>query len=104
MWPALLRNEYRKIKRPFPPTSSAPPPATLLPLVPAPGVGPHPARHPPWRAPHQDGPEAPCATGHHPAPQGTDRTGGWGRVAGAAGVAGGDAGCRKALVGVPREK
>jgi hypothetical protein len=30
-------------------------------------------------------PEAPRATGRHPAPQGTDRTGGWGRAAGAAG-------------------
>ncbi len=31
--------------------------------------------------------EAPRATGRHPAPQGTDRTGGWGRAAGAAGAA-----------------
>jgi hypothetical protein len=30
-------------------------------------------------------PEASRATGRHPAPQGTDRTGGWGRAAGAAG-------------------
>ena len=61
--------------------------ATLLPLVPAPGVGPHPSRRPPWRASHQSVPEAPRATGRHPAPQGTDRTGGWERAAGAAGAA-----------------
>jgi hypothetical protein len=64
------------------------PHATLRPLVPAPGIGPRPSRHPPWGAPHQGVPEAPCATGHHPAPQGTDRTGGWGRAAGAAGRGG----------------
>jgi hypothetical protein len=61
------------------------PHATLLPLVPEPGVGPHPSRRPPWRAPHQGVPEAPRATGRHPAPQGTDRTRGWGRAASAAG-------------------
>jgi hypothetical protein len=44
----------------------------------------------PWRAPHQGVPEAPRTTGRPPAPQGTDRTGGWGRAAGAAGAAGGD--------------
>jgi hypothetical protein len=58
--------------------------------VPALGVGPPPSRRPPWRAHHQGVPEAPRATGRHPAPQGTDRTGGWGRAAGAAGAAGGD--------------
>ena len=42
---------------------------------------------PPWRAPHQGVPEAPRTTGRHPAPQGTDRTGDWGRAAGAAGAA-----------------
>jgi hypothetical protein len=62
-----------------------PPHATLLPLVPAPDVGPPPSHRPPWRASHQGVPEAPRATGRHPAPQGTDRTGGWGRAAGAAG-------------------
>ena len=36
---------------------------------------------PPWRAPYQGVPEAPRATGRHPAPQGTDKTGGWGRAA-----------------------
>jgi transposase len=52
-WEAI---EYRKIKRPFPPT-----PARGEPTRPAPAAGQ------PWRQP----------AGHRPAPQGTDRTGGW---------------------------
>jgi hypothetical protein len=48
--------EYRKIKRPFPPT-----PARGEPARPAPAAG-QPCRQP---------------AGHRPAPQGTDRTGGW---------------------------
>src|SRR5215475_1165293 len=78
-------SEYRNIKTAFSTDRVCPPPATLLPLVPAPDVGPPPSHRPPWRAPHQGVPEAPRATGRHPAPQGTDRTGGWGRAAGAAG-------------------
>ena len=58
-----------------------PPHATLLPLVPAPGVGPHPSRRPPWRAP------PPRACPRRPAPPGTTphRRARTGRVAGAAG-------------------
>ena len=55
----------RKIKRPFPPTASAHP----LPLC---------SRWCPRLTSAR-------ATGRHPAPQGTDRTDGWGRAAGAAG-------------------
>jgi len=61
-----LAEEYRKIKRPFPPT-----PARGEPVRPAPAAG-QPGRQP---------------AGHRPAPQGTDRTGGWWRAAGAAGTA-----------------
>jgi Putative transposase len=75
--------EDRKIKRPFPPTT-APPRA---------GVGSHPPRCTPWRAPCQGGPEAPRASGGpalgaagRPAPPGqglgTERRRGWGYAAG----------------------
>ena len=80
-------SEYRNIKTAFSTDRVCPPHATLLPLVPAPDVGPPPSHRPPWRAPPQGVPEAPRATGRHPAPQGTDRTAGWGRAAGAAGGA-----------------
>ena len=79
---ALRRCGDRKIKRPFPPTASAHPHATLLPscpLLPAPGVGP---------TPRASGWPALDAAGWPPlTPQRTDRMGGWGRAACTAGAA-----------------
>src|SRR4029453_261604 len=89
-WSARLRSLLDDYQTAFSTDRVRLPHATLLPLVPTPGVGPPPARRPPWRAPHQGVPEVPRATGRHPAPQGTDRTGGRGRAAGAAGAAGED--------------
>src|SRR5215472_8216176 len=48
-------SEYRKIKRSFPPTASAHPHATLLPLVPAPGAA-HPGEHPTRACPRRPAP------------------------------------------------
>jgi hypothetical protein len=72
--------EYRKIKRPFPPTVSAHPMPLCSRWCPrlasarTPRAA-HPGEHPTRACPRR------------PAPQGTDRAGGWGRAAGAAGVA-----------------
>src|SRR4029450_10212503 len=78
------------------PAPVRPPPATVLPLVPALGVGPHDPRCPPGaglaracrRRPTPAAGRAPRPrAGHRPAPPGTARTGGWGRATGAAGAA-----------------
>src|SRR5215470_12656467 len=90
------RREYRKNKATFHavlPAPVRPPPATVLPLVPALGVGPHAPRCPPgaglaraYRRRPTPAAGQPCRppAGHRPAPPGTARTGGWGRAAGAA--------------------
>ena len=94
----FLPDKYRKNKATFhavPPARVRPPPTTLLPLVPAPGVGPPalPAWHTPGQGVARSAPRQRRATpwwppaGHRPAPPGTARTGGWGRAAGAAGAA-----------------
>src|SRR5262249_1944218 len=66
-----------------PPARVRPPPATLRPLVPTPGVGPHAPRCPPGAGLARAGPEAPTPAagqpwrepaGHRPAPPGTART------------------------------
>jgi hypothetical protein len=86
---------YRKIKRPFSTARVRPPHATLLPLVPAPGVGPPRAARPGTRLARAL-PEAPRASGW-PALEAasrpqvrTARTGAWGRRGGAAGAAAGE--------------
>src|SRR5215510_13221655 len=70
--------EYRKIKRPFPPTASAYP----MPLCSRWCPRLASARPPPAAPP---GEPTTRAYPRRPAPQGTARTGGWGRAAGAAG-------------------
>ena len=70
------------------PAPVRPPPATVLPLVPALGVGPHAPRCPPGAGLARACRRRPTpAAGHRPAPPGTARTGGWGRATGAAGAA-----------------
>ena len=75
------------------PAPVRPPPATVLPLVPALGVGPHAPRCAGLARAYRRRPTPaagqPCRppAGHRSAPPGTARTGGWGRAAGAAGAA-----------------
>jgi putative transposase len=80
------RQGYRKNTATFhavPPARVRPPPATLHPLGPTPGVGPHAPRCPPGAGLARAGPEAPTPAagppcrepaGHRPAPQGPART------------------------------
>src|SRR5262249_46969217 len=87
----LSAAEYRKIKRPFPPTASAYPMPLCSRWCPRLASARTPRAAPP-------GEHTTRACPRRPAPLGTARTGGWGRAAGAAGAAGGDSDERDSLL------